>query len=204
MKIRHHWLSFVAAALLSAALIAGCEEKPAAPSGNAGTETAASPEPTTEAARPAESPSGENVMGPPTPPPAALATPAPDPVNMPKVPFKGNGQPVTTKSGLIYEDMTVGTGAAPKTGQNVKMQYVGWDATGTIFDSSYKRGEPFEFTLGVGQVIKGWDEGVGSMKVGGRRKLIIPPDLAYGGRPGMPFDTAKPLTFDVVLEGIAE
>jgi len=87
-------------------------------------------------------------------------------------------QPVTTPSGLKYVDMVVGTGATPKVGDTVLVHYTGRFTNGKIFDSSVA----FQFVLGKGQVIKGWDEGVGSMKVGGKRKLTIPPDLAYGAR----------------------
>jgi len=89
---------------------------------------------------------------------------------------------MTTPSGLKYEDIDAGTGAAAKSGQKAKVHYTGWLKNGKKFDSSKDRNEPFEFTLGAGQVIKGWDEGVAGMKVGGKRKLTIPPDLGYGAR----------------------
>lgn len=85
-----------------------------------------------------------------------------------------------TASGLKYVEMKVGTGAQPQAGQVVIVHYTGWLVDGTKFDSSRDRGQPFQFVLGRGQVIKGWDEGVASMKVGGVRKLIIPPALGYG------------------------
>ncbi|MEM8602563.1 MAG: FKBP-type peptidyl-prolyl cis-trans isomerase [Cyanobacteria bacterium P01_H01_bin.121] len=88
----------------------------------------------------------------------------------------------TTDSGLQYEDLVVGTGATPEKGQTVVVHYVGTLEDGSEFDSSVKRGRPFQFKIGVGQVIKGWDEGVGTMNVGGKRKLIIPPELGYGAR----------------------
>jgi FKBP-type peptidyl-prolyl cis-trans isomerase FkpA len=88
----------------------------------------------------------------------------------------------TTPSGLIIEDVTVGTGAAATAGQKVQVHYTGWLTNGTQFDSSKDRGDPFEFPLGGGRVIKGWDEGVQGMKVGGKRKLTIPPGLGYGAR----------------------
>ena len=92
----------------------------------------------------------------------------------------------TTTSGLIYDDKVVGTGAEAKTGQEVSVHYTGWlfygGERGKKFDSSKDRGEPFEFPLGAGHVIKGWDEGVAGMKVGGTRVLTIPPQLGYGAR----------------------
>jgi FKBP-type peptidyl-prolyl cis-trans isomerase FkpA len=88
----------------------------------------------------------------------------------------------TTASGLVYEDITVGAGAAAAHGQRVTVHYTGWLTDGTQFDSSKDRGEPFEFHLGKGQVIAGWDEGVAGMQVGGTRKLTIPPQLGYGKR----------------------
>lgn len=88
----------------------------------------------------------------------------------------------TTASGLIYEELSVGTGAEAASGQHVTVHYTGWLMDGTKFDSSKDRDDPFEFSLGAGQVIKGWDEGVAGMKVGGRRKLTIPPQLGYGAR----------------------
>ncbi len=91
---------------------------------------------------------------------------------------------VTTKSGLKYIDTTVGTGDEAKKGMNVTVHYTGWlyenGKRGTKFDSSVDRGQPFSFKLGGSQVIKGWDEGVAGMKVGGKRELIIPPSLGYG------------------------
>lgn len=89
---------------------------------------------------------------------------------------------MTTTSGLIYEDTRLGTGATAVTGQTVTVHYTGWLTNGTKFDSSKDRNEPFTFQLGGGNVIKGWDEGVVGMKVGGIRKLTIPPQLAYGAR----------------------
>ena len=88
----------------------------------------------------------------------------------------------TTPSGLRYVDLAAGTGASPATGDRVEVHYTGWLENGTKFDSSLDRKEPFVFPLGLGRVIKGWDEGVASMKVGGRRRLTIPASLGYGDR----------------------
>ena len=106
----------------------------------------------------------------------------------------------TSPSGLKWKDIQVGTGASPATGQTVHVHYTGWLMDGKKFDSSRDRGEPFSFPLGRGRVIKGWDEGVATMKVGGRRELVIPPDLAYGPRgfPGAIPPNAT-LRFDVEL-----
>ena len=89
---------------------------------------------------------------------------------------------VTTPSGLKYVDLVVGTGPEAQTGQTVAVHYTGWLTDGKKFDSSVDRGQPFSFPLGAGRVIKGWDEGVAGMKVGGKRKLMIPPQLGYGER----------------------
>lgn len=110
---------------------------------------------------------------------------------------------VSTPSGLEYVDQVVGNGASPQKGQTVVVHYTGWLTNGTKFDSSVDRGRPFEFTLGVGQVIKGWDEGVATMKIGGKRKLTIPPDLGYGSRgAGGLIPPGATLVFDVELLGI--
>src|SRR5947207_13429939 len=89
---------------------------------------------------------------------------------------------VTNPSGLKYLDIQTGSGATVQAGQKAQVHYTGWLTSGQKFDSSLDRRDPFEFTLGAGQVIKGWDEGITGMKVGGKRKLVIPPGMAYGAR----------------------
>lgn len=110
------------------------------------------------------------------------------------------GSEVTTESGLKYVDETIGEGISPKSGQKVTVHYTGTLTSGKKFDSSKDRDEPFSFTIGVGQVIKGWDEGVMTMKVGGKRKLTIPPELGYGSRgAGGVIPPNAVLIFDVEL-----
>jgi peptidylprolyl isomerase len=113
----------------------------------------------------------------------------------------------TTASGLQFTDTKEGAGAQPKTGQTAKVHYTGWlydnGVKGKKFDSSVDRGEPFEFPVGQGMVIKGWDEGVGTMKVGGKRELVIPPALGYGARgAGGVIPPNATLLFEVELLGI--
>jgi peptidylprolyl isomerase len=120
---------------------------------------------------------------------------------------EGESKMQKSPTGLQYEDVKVGTGAQPKTGQTCVMHYTGWlwenGAKGKKFDSSVDRGTPFEFPLGQGRVIKGWDEGVASMKVGGKRNLLIPPSLGYGARgAGAVIPPNATLFFEVELLGI--
>ena len=120
---------------------------------------------------------------------------------------EGESKMQKSPTGLQYEDVKVGTGAQPKTGQTCVMHYTGWlwenGAKGKKFDSSVDRGQPFEFALGQGRVIKGWDEGVASMKVGGKRNLLIPPSLGYGARgAGSVIPPNATLLFEVELLGI--
>jgi FKBP-type peptidyl-prolyl cis-trans isomerase len=113
--------------------------------------------------------------------------------------FQENDMP-TTPSGLKYEDLQAGTGDAAKAGDTVDVHYTGWLTNGNKFDSSVDRGQPFSFKLGAGMVIKGWDEGVAGMKVGGKRKLTIPPALGYGARgAGGVIPPNAELIFDVEL-----
>ena len=120
---------------------------------------------------------------------------------------KGESKMTRTPTGLQYEDTRVGTGATPKTGQTCVMHYTGWlwenEAKGNKFDSSVDRNQPYEFPLGQGQVIKGWDQGIATMKVGGKRTLLIPPSLGYGARGRAPvIPPNATLLFEVELLGI--
>jgi FKBP-type peptidyl-prolyl cis-trans isomerase len=142
-------------------------------------------------------------------PPAEAAAPMPpgqDQSTAPELPAGGTypGEPLTgeietTASGLQTSVLAEGTGAMPTTGQNVSVHYTGYLLDGTKFDSSVDRGQPIQFPIGTGYVVKGWDEGIMLMKVGEKRKLIIPAELAYGaaGRPGIPPNAV--LVFDVEL-----
>lgn len=138
---------------------------------------------------------------------ALLAAPAlaEDPKPTPAVGAEKKEMKMTkTPSGLQYEDVKVGTGESPKKGQTAVVHYTGWlwvnGAKGQKFDSSVDRGQPFSFPVGMGRVIKGWDEGVATMKVGGKRMLLIPPDLGYGSRgAGATIPPNSTLIFEVEL-----
>ena len=111
---------------------------------------------------------------------AKQAAPAAPPQPPAPKPIPGKDKFVATKSGLKYKDIMIGRGAEATSGQTVTVHYKGWLDNGTVFDSSRSHGEPFSFSLGNGQVIRGWDEGVVGMRVGGVREIIVPPDLGYG------------------------
>lgn len=170
----------IPAALLTGALLAaasGCNSK------NSGDQATA---PTASASAPA--PSASTQMGPPALPPGTQA-PTPEAAQMPDTTVI-DGKTVklkSTPSGLRYYDMKIGTGPNPKAGQTVSVQYTGTLLDGTKFDSSYDHGgQPIDFPIGIGRVIPGWDEGVPTMKVGGKRRLVVPANLAYGANPVYP------------------
>src|SRR6185369_17648053 len=111
------------------------------------------------------------------------------------------GAEVTTSTGLKYVDEGIGTGEKPRLGKTVVVHYTGTLTDGTKFDSSVDRGQPFEFRIGTGSVIRGWDEGILSMQVGGKRKLIVPPDLGYGAQAKNKIPPNSTLIFEVELLG---
>jgi peptidylprolyl isomerase len=138
---------------------------------------------------------------------AAPAKPAAPAAAAPAASDKKESKMTKTPSGLQYEDTVAGTGASPKTGQTCVMHYTGWlyenGAKGKKFDSSLDRGQPFEFPIGQGRVIQGWDEGVATMKVGGKRTLVIPPAIGYGARgAGGVIPPNATLLFEVELVGV--
>jgi peptidylprolyl isomerase len=114
----------------------------------------------------------------------------------------GAGAEVTTPSGLRYVDLVEGTGPSPQNGQAVTVHYAGTLLDGTPFDSSIDKGQPYTFNLGRGVVIKGWDEGIKTMKLGGKRKLIVPPNLGYGAMPRPKIPANSTLVFEVELLGV--
>jgi len=135
---------------------------------------------------------------------ASTTPPAPE---VTKTPAPAAAQPagkeITTPSGLKYQDLVVGNGPLAENGSAVAVHYTGWLTDGTKFDSSFDRNQPLPFTLGVGNVIRGWDEGVKGMRVGGKRKLTIPSDLAYGERGSPPvIPPNATLVFDVELVSV--
>ena len=113
-----------------------------------------------------------------------------------------DAQTVTTASGLQYVDEVIGGGPSPRTGQMVSVHYTGTLMNGTKFDSSVDKGTPFSFPIGMGRVIKGWDEGLMTMKVGGKRRLTIPPELAYGAKGSGIIPANATLIFEVELLGV--
>ena len=114
-----------------------------------------------------------------------------------------SGTTPTTGGTLVVEDLVVGTGATAATGDVVTVNYVGTLTNGTKFDSSYDSGQPYTFRLGAGQVIAGWDQGIPGMKVGGKRRLTIPPSLGYGSQANGPIPPNSTLVFEVDLVSIA-
>ena len=113
------------------------------------------------------------------------------------------GETITTPSGLQYEELAIGEGDLAEAGKTVDVHYTGWLTDGFKFDSSVDRGQPFNFQLGAGHVIRGWDEGVAGMRVGGKRKLTIPSELGYGPRgAGGVIPPNATLVFDVELLGV--
>jgi len=131
----------------------------------------------------------------------AADTPPPQAVAKLVEGFDSGLEIVTTATGLQYVDIVKGDGGPVETGRTVSVHYTGWLLDGTKFDSSYDRGQPLKFAIGTGRVIPGWDEGVGGMEIGGRRRLAIPPELGYGERGIGPIPPNSTLIFDVELLG---
>jgi len=156
-----------------------------------------------------ESPAGTVAANPAQTPAATESSTCPAPPAVPDSipgvpPLPAGAQAVKTPSGLQYYDVVPGSGAGAQAGQSASVQYTGWLLNGTKFDSSVDRNQPFTFPLGGGQVIKGWDEGVVNMKVGGQRRLIIPASLGYGdkGAGGGTIPPCSTLVFDVQLVSV--
>lgn len=152
---------------------------------------------------PTEAATATNVTATPTPTVTPTTTATATPTTTATLSTKtGAGKVITTPSGLKYEVLKPGTGPTPKIGQTVTVHYTGTLENGTKFDSSRDSGKPFEFPIGAKKVIKGWDEGLSTMKVGERRKLIIPPELGYGAEGIGPIPPNATLIFDVELLGV--
>ena len=137
-----------------------------------------------------------------TPTATAPATPLPTPVQTPIQNSSQSGSIVTMSDGLKIQDLSIGMGQEAKSGDTVAVNYLGTLENGTKFDSSYDRNQPFITQIGVGQVIKGWDEGIPGMRVGGKRKLIIPPALGYGDQAQGPIPANSVLIFEVELVSV--
>ena len=187
VPVTHAWF-VVATVVLALAGCKGDDKKDAAPAAKPATPSAE------KTAQPATQPAAQPAAQP-------AQAPAAQPAATPTPPT--GGTLVTTPSGLKYEELKVGDGATPQQGQTVVVHYTGWLTNGTKFDSSVDRGQPFKFVLGRGMVIKGWDEGLSTMKIGGKRKLTIPPELGYGARgAGGVIPPNATLVFDVELLGV--